>query len=62
MITAKIHSSGRRAVPCDNPKEIYYEHFRAGTEPPLDPVLNTLCESQDRIASSRFEKEQEIEL
>ena len=43
ITTVKIHKSGRRALPCDNPKEINEEHYKTGTEPVLDMSIPESC-------------------
>jgi penicillin-binding protein 1A len=60
VITVKVHESGRRAAPCDATKETFYEHYRAGTEPAADNVLDNLCDSQNRIAASEAEVNLEL--
>ena len=41
--TVKIHKSGRRAIPCDESKEINEEHYKTGTEPVLDLSNSRRC-------------------
>ena len=43
ITTVKIHKSGRRAIPCDNAKEINEEHYKSGTEPVLDLSHSGRC-------------------
>ena len=43
ITTVKIHKSGRRAIPCDNSKEIKEEHYKTGTEPVLDLSTSGRC-------------------
>ena len=43
ITTVKIHKSGRRAIPCDNAKEIIEEHYKSGTEPVLDLSHSGRC-------------------
>ena len=45
VITVRIHSSGRRAGPCDSSDQTQEEHFRMGTEPPVDPLMTLKCGS-----------------
>ncbi len=39
VVTIKVHDSGRRASPCDPPSEVHEEHYKLGTEPPLEAAL-----------------------
>lgn len=59
IVTIPIHQSGRRAVPCDPKDEVFYEHFKIGTQPPLDPVLANLCNTPSAGATT---SETDIEL
>ena len=43
IVSVKIHKSGRRAGPCDPSEETYYEQFKRGTEPLIDPALVQQC-------------------
>ena len=60
VITVKVHESGRRAAPCDAAEETFYEHYRAGTEPPIDNLLQNLCESQHKLAASDTDHKLEL--
>lgn len=69
VVTVRVHSSGRRAGPCDAPDQTHEEHFRIGTEPPVDPLLPIKCGSiAEETASSATERaveeedEEELEL
>ena len=63
--TIKIHKSGRRASPCDPAKEVRFEHFRVGTEPPLDFASTGECNTPKKtVPGNGAEKvvEEDIEL
>ncbi len=45
IISLKIHKSGRRAVPCDPPEDVYYELFRKNQIPPLNYQSSSDCAS-----------------
>ena len=64
VITVRIHSSGRRAGPCDSSDQTQEEHFRMGTEPPVDPLVTLKCESAaDASGAERaIEDEEALEL
>ena len=60
IVSVKIHQSGRRAGPCDLQDEIQEEHYKTGTEPQLDMLLNPNC--SDTITESADANEKEPEL
>ena len=60
IVSVKIHQSGRRAGPCDLQDEIQEEHYKTGTEPQLDMLLNPNC--SDTITESADTNEKEPEL
>ena len=60
IVSVKIHQSGRRAGPCDLQDEIQEEHYKTGTEPQLDMLLNPNC--SDPITESVDTNEKEPEL
>ena len=60
IVSVKIHQSGRRAGPCDLQDEIQEEHYKNGTEPQLDMLLNPNC--SDSITESADTNEKEPEL
>ena len=60
IVSVKIHQSGRRAGPCDLQDEIQEEHYKTGTEPQLDMLLNPNC--SDIITESADTNEKEPEL
>jgi penicillin-binding protein 1A len=64
VITVRIHSSGRRAGPCDSSDQTQEEHFRMGTEPPVDPLVTLKCGSAaDASGAERaIEDEEALEL
>ncbi len=63
IVTVKIHKSGRRVGPCDSSEEIYYEKFKRGTEPGVDPSLKQQCGLQEEtLVSKKKKKEKEKEL
>jgi len=64
VITVRIHSSGRRAGPCDSSDQTQEEHFRMGTEPPVDPLVTLKCGSAADAsgAEQAIEDEDELEL
>jgi penicillin-binding protein 1A len=62
ITTVKIHKSGRRAIPCDNVKEIKEEHYKTGTEPVLDLSRSGRCGQTitEKIAKEKSEPEPEL--
>ena len=60
IVSVKIHQSGRRAGPCDLQEEIREEHYKTGTEPQLDVMLNQNC--PDQIMESDVTQDKEPEL
>ena len=61
IVTVKIHKSGRRVGPCDSNEEIYYEQFKRGTEPRVDPSLTQQCDLQQAtLVPNQQEKELEL--
>mgnify|MGYP006142974763 FL=1 len=55
ITTVKIHKSGRRAIPCDDAKEIKEEHYKTGTEPVLDLSRSGRC---GQTVTEKIEKEE----
>jgi len=60
ITTVKIHKSGRRAIPCDNPKEIKEEHYKTGTEPVLDLSNSGRCGQTKTEITEKEESEPEL--
>ena len=60
VMTVKVHDSGRKAAPCDPPEQTFYEHYRVGTEPATDSLIQNLCDSQQRLAASEAENKLEL--
>ena len=60
VMTVKVHDSGRKAAPCDPPEQTFYEHYRVGTEPAIDSLIQNLCDSQQRLAASEAENKLEL--
>ena len=60
IVSVKIHQSGRRAGPCDLQEEIREEHYKTGTEPQLDVMLNPNC--SDEMMESDVTQDKEPEL
>ena len=55
ITTVKIHQSGRRAIPCDDAKEIKEEHYKTGTEPVLDLSRSGRC---GQTVNNKIEKDE----
>ena len=53
IVSVKIHKSGRRSSPCDPSEETYYEQFKRGTEPLMDPTSAQQCNSQQESPAMR---------
>jgi penicillin-binding protein 1A len=67
VVTVKIHQSGRRATPCDSESEVREEHFKTGTQPPLDLALmgcrgTTLASEGGNSSQTQVPAEAEPEL
>lgn len=60
ITTVKIHKSGRRAIPCDNVKEIKEEHYKTGTEPVLDLSRSGRCGQTVTEKTEKEESEPEL--
>jgi penicillin-binding protein 1A len=60
ITTVKIHKSGRRAIPCDNVKEIKEEHYKTGTEPVLDLSRSGRCGHTVTENTEKEESEPEL--
>ena len=60
IVSVKIHQSGRRAGPCDLQEEIREEHYKTGTEPQLDILLNPNCSDQMMESDVIQDKEPEL--
>ncbi|MDP7463824.1 MAG: penicillin-binding transpeptidase domain-containing protein, partial [SAR324 cluster bacterium] len=61
VVTVRVHSSGRRAGPCDPPEQTQEEYFRIGTEPPVDPLLPVKCGPVEEAETAASGTEQSVE-
>ncbi|MBF0280206.1 MAG: PBP1A family penicillin-binding protein [SAR324 cluster bacterium] len=61
IVSVKIHKSGRSVGPCDPGDETYYEQFKRGTEPRVDPSLKQQCGlQQETLVLEKKKKELDL--